>query len=80
MTSDAPVIVRVTQRFSVPPERVYDAWLDPELLGSWLFGPSVRDEEVVELSRLRLRHPSVGDGIVDRCDRRKRPVAHLLQP
>jgi uncharacterized protein YndB with AHSA1/START domain len=49
MTRGAPVYVRLAQRFSVPPERVYDAWLNPELLGSWMFGSGVRDEEVVRI-------------------------------
>jgi uncharacterized protein YndB with AHSA1/START domain len=42
--------VRVTQRFSVPPERVYDAWLEPASLGTWMFGPRLGDEEVVRFT------------------------------
>jgi uncharacterized protein YndB with AHSA1/START domain len=37
MTSAAPVILRIARRFSHPPERVFDAWLDPASLGRWLF-------------------------------------------
>jgi uncharacterized protein YndB with AHSA1/START domain len=49
MTPDTPVVVRVTQRFNAPPERVYDAWLEPALLGSWMFGPRFRDEDVISI-------------------------------
>ena len=45
-----PVTVRVTQQFTASAERVYDAWLQPEVLGRWMFGPEVRDEEIVHLS------------------------------
>jgi uncharacterized protein YndB with AHSA1/START domain len=48
MTSE-PVMVRVTRRYSASPERVFDAWLDPEMLGRWMFGPALRDEEVVRI-------------------------------
>ncbi len=37
MTAEAPVKVRVTRRFSAPPERVFDAWLDPEKAGRFLY-------------------------------------------
>ena len=29
------VVVRVSRRFDVAPERVFDAWLDPRSAGKW---------------------------------------------
>jgi len=49
MTYSEPVIVRVTHSFSAQPERIFDAWLDPAMLSRWMFGPLVRDEQVVRL-------------------------------
>ncbi len=40
---------RATRFISATPERVYDAWLDPERLGRWMFGPQTRDEVIVSL-------------------------------
>ncbi len=40
----------VTQQVDASPERAFDAWLDPALLGRWMFGPSIRDEEIVRLT------------------------------
>ena len=40
-----PVIVSVTKSFSMPAERVYDAWLDPDRVRKWFspgLGPMVR--------------------------------------
>jgi uncharacterized protein YndB with AHSA1/START domain len=39
----------VTRRFTVSADKVYDAWLDPDRLGRWMFGPNVRDERIVRL-------------------------------
>ena len=44
-----PVQAVVMHRFTVSAERVFDAWLDVTLLGRWMFGPSVRDERIVQI-------------------------------
>jgi uncharacterized protein YndB with AHSA1/START domain len=43
------VKVSVTRHFDASPERVFDAWLDPELIGKWMFGPALREEEVLRI-------------------------------
>ena len=42
--------VHVSQRFTASPERVYDAWLSPEMLSTWMFGPALREEEIVSIT------------------------------
>lgn len=37
MAGEPLVTLRVTRRFSAAPERVFDAWLDPDTAGQWLF-------------------------------------------
>ncbi len=37
MTSETRVVVRVAHKFSLPPERVFDGWIDPEIARKWLF-------------------------------------------
>ena len=44
-----PVRAVVTHSFPFPAERVFDAWLDVDLLGRWMFGPAVREEHIVRL-------------------------------
>lgn len=44
------VDVTVTRRFDAPAAQVYDAWLTPELIGRWMFGPALRDEEVLSIT------------------------------
>lgn len=46
----APVQARVSQHFTVSAERVFDAWLTPAVIGQWMFGPALREEEVVRLT------------------------------
>lgn len=51
ITNERPHIdVCVTRRFSESPERVFDAWLDPGMIGRWMFGPALRDEEVLRIA------------------------------
>ncbi|HEX8901141.1 SRPBCC family protein [Vitreimonas sp.] len=47
--SETPSI-RVERTISAPAERVFDAWLDPVWIGRFMFGPHLRDEQVVSLS------------------------------
>ena len=50
MTDESGTFVHVRRTISAPPERVYRAWLDPELISRW-FAPStftVRKAEVDE--------------------------------
>lgn len=41
--------VRLTRRFDAAPERVFDAWLAPAMIGRFMFGPDLRDEEVLRI-------------------------------
>lgn len=41
--------VKVTKEFNVPPEKVFDAWLDTEMIAQWMMGPDLRDEEILKL-------------------------------
>lgn len=43
------ISVSGTQKFSVTAERVFDAWLDPALIARWMFGPALREEEVLRI-------------------------------
>lgn len=38
--SAANPVVRVTRRFDASPERVFDAWIDPAKVGTWMVAPS----------------------------------------
>lgn len=53
--AEAPV-VRVERRFAAPAGRVFDAWLDPLMIGRFMFGAHLREEEVVSLEN----EPRVG--------------------
>jgi uncharacterized protein YndB with AHSA1/START domain len=67
--------VSVSRRFSISPERVFDAWLDPEAIGKWMFGPAVRDEEIV---RMRL-DPHVGGSFSFIVRRQGEEIDHVGQ-
>lgn len=50
MNIQSSVDVRVTRSFNALPGRVFDAWLDPETIERWMFGPAVREEEIARMT------------------------------
>jgi uncharacterized protein YndB with AHSA1/START domain len=61
MTDD---VLRMTRRFDVAPERVFDAWVDPALAAKWLFTSPTSESHSTEIDA------SVGGGwvVTDRRD------------
>src|SRR5690349_13009430 len=49
MAASAPIVLTVRHAFASSRERVFDAWLNPAGMERWMFGPEVRDEEIVHL-------------------------------
>ena len=41
--------IRVTRRFRAPPHQVFNAWLDPEIAGKWLFATASHPMARVEI-------------------------------
>jgi len=63
------VEVRVAQRFSAPPEAVFDAWIDPATAGKWLFATAWRPMSRVTIDaraggRFRFEERPDGSGII----------------
>jgi uncharacterized protein YndB with AHSA1/START domain len=50
MSRRIPVCAIVTRAFAASSERVFDAWLNCDMLERWMFGPAVRDEEIIHLA------------------------------
>ena len=63
----------VAQRFAVPAESVFDAWLDPEWIGRWVTGRTVRDERVVR----REFEPHVDGRVSFTVERQRVEVDHV---
>ena len=49
MSTATNPVVRVTHLYRFAPERVFDAFLDTRMIGRWMFGPALREEEIVRL-------------------------------
>ena len=73
MSQECPVKAVVTQQFGVSAERVFDAWLDPTSIGRWMFGPTVRDEQIVRLAT----EPRVGGRFSFVVRRQQKEVDHV---
>lgn len=65
-------VVRVSRRLSAPAERVFDAWLDPVWIGRFMFGPHLRNEQVVSLTN----EPRVGGTFHYRVTREGTEIDH----
>jgi uncharacterized protein YndB with AHSA1/START domain len=48
LTMTKPAAIAV-QTFKVPPQRVYDAILSTEMIGRFMFGPLLREEEILHI-------------------------------
>jgi uncharacterized protein YndB with AHSA1/START domain len=69
--ADAPVI-RIERRLAAAPERAFDAWLDPQWIGRFMFGAHLRDEQVVSLTN----EPRVGGQFHYRVTRGAQQIDH----
>jgi uncharacterized protein YndB with AHSA1/START domain len=65
-------IIRVSRRINAPAERVFDAWLDPAMIGRFMFGLHLRDEQVVSLTN----EPRVGGTFHYRVTRSGTEIDH----
>ncbi len=49
MNAKAANVLRITRRFDASPERVFDAWLDPEKASKWLFTSPTSEINTTEI-------------------------------
>jgi uncharacterized protein YndB with AHSA1/START domain len=49
MTADSSKMFRMTRRFEASPERVFDAWINPETARKWLFTSPTSESNRTEL-------------------------------
>lgn len=73
MPEQSKVEARVQRSFKASPEHVFDAWLTTKSLGQWMFGRSVRDEEIVSLTL----DPKVGGSYSFVVRRKGKGVHHI---
>jgi uncharacterized protein YndB with AHSA1/START domain len=66
-------VVRVSHHFAAPAEFVFDAWLEPALIERWMFGPAVRDEEIIDLKV----DPRIGGSFSFVVRRQGKPIDHV---
>jgi len=63
--------VRVTRHFDASPQRVFDAWLNPETAGKWLFATSTGQMVRVEID------PRVGGSFIFTYRRNNEDIEHV---
>jgi uncharacterized protein YndB with AHSA1/START domain len=50
MTAEQRAVACASRRFQSDAEAVFDAWLDPQMIGSRMFDPGLRNEEAVRIA------------------------------
>lgn len=61
------------QTFAVPPRRVYDAILDPAMIARFMFGPLLREEEIIHIRN----EPRVGGAFSFKVRRGGTEIDHI---
>lgn len=61
------------QTFTVPPQRVYDAILDPAMIARFMFGPLLREEEILHIRA----EPRVGGAFSYKVRRGDNEIDHV---
>ena len=64
---------KATRIYPFSAEQVFNAWLDPKAVGSWMFGPAIREEEVVSIDI----DPRVGGAFSFLVNRGNRIIDHV---
>ena len=72
MATDNPPAIAV-QKFNVPPQRVYDATLSTEMIGRFMFGPLLREEELLHIRN----DPRVGGEFSYKVRRGEHVIDHV---
>ena len=72
MTSGNPTAIAV-QTFKVPPQRVYDAILSTDMIARFMFGPLLREEEILHIRN----DPRVGGEFSYKVRRGKDEIDHV---
>src|SRR5262245_42043082 len=72
VTMPDPAAIAV-QHFRVPPQRVYDAILSPEMIGRFMFGPLLREEAILHIRN----DPRVGGAFSYKVRRGEHEVDHV---
>lgn len=67
-----PIAIAV-QTFNVAPQRVYDAILDPEMIARFMFGPLLREEEILHIDI----EPKVGGAFSYKVRRGAHEIDHV---
>ena len=64
---------KIVHCFSASIEDVFEAWLNPEMIGKWMFGPAIRDEQVVSIEI----DPKVGGAFSFLVNRQNTVIDHV---